>query len=111
MPVLAQNLMMISKRFVVAAVIATVGGLAWIGLAGGPFGQRFGAILILVGFVMMMAPGSAFTRISMADAYAWLGKGPEAPETEPDSDRPRLTTLGVFLFVSLPLIGVGALLV
>lgn len=103
-----RGLFEISMRLMIGAVIGCVGAVVWSSLAGGPFAQKLGNILVVSGMLMTMAPSGAFTRMATADMYAWLGRGPDKPYEEDGG--PGLTRLGVMLFTSIPLIVIGVLL-
>jgi hypothetical protein len=90
-----------------AAVAAVIAGL-WIGFGDGAFVTRFGICLVVVGALVAITGGLAFSRMGSADAFAWLGRGPERA-TDDDGGRV-LTGVGIFLFVSVPLVIAGGLL-
>jgi hypothetical protein len=92
---------------VIAAVVAAVLAGVWIALDDGDFVSRLGICLVLAGAFAAATGGLGFTKMGSADAYAWFGHGPER-ET---SDGGRvLTGMGIFLFVTLPLVVGGGLL-
>ena len=88
-------------------MVAAVGAAVWVSTAGGSFGTRFGALLALTGLAMAISGGSGFTRGLTVEPNVFFGKGPDEPYREPNDGRTGLTALGLFLFVSLPLIVVG----
>jgi hypothetical protein len=110
MPLASQSLVVVFTRLLVAALVALVGGVVWAVLADESIVSRFGAVLVVVGFVLMMAPSGMYTRMEMQMANMWLGRGPDRPVTD-SGDGPGLTAFGSFLFVSIPLIALGFVLI
>jgi hypothetical protein len=101
---LLEALVLVVISFAVAAVIA---GL-WIAFGDGAFVTRFGICLVAVGALVAITGGASLSRMGSADAFAWLGQGPERAS---DDDGGRvLTGVGIFLFVSVPLVIAGGLL-
>ncbi|MEV4695149.1 hypothetical protein AB0K27_29030 [Micromonospora echinospora] len=94
--------------FLIAAVVIAVAVGIWVAVGGGNFVHRLGVAFMLVGAVIGMTGDLTLSRIGMLPARSAFGL---APERE-DGDGGRvLTGVGIFLFVSVPLIVVGALLI
>ncbi|MFI7211110.1 hypothetical protein [Micromonospora maritima] len=94
--------------FVIAAVVIAVAVGVWVAVAGGDFAHRLGVSFMLVGLLIGMTGDLTLSRIGMLDARSAFGLPPERD----DAGGGRvLTGVGVFLFVSVPLIVVGALLI
>jgi hypothetical protein len=79
----------------------------WTAFDGGSFRVAFAVALMIMGAVLAISGGSAISRTGSRDAFAFLGLGPENTEAASSS---ALTNLGIFLFVSLPLLVAGLLL-
>jgi hypothetical protein len=97
----------------VAAALAAVGATIWVTAGSGDFVTRFGMCLIIAGIVLSVTGTVAFSRAATSDAFAWLGKGPERDgghDGGHDGGGRVLTSVGIFLFVSVPLIIIGILL-
>jgi hypothetical protein len=98
-----------STMLVIAAVVAAISALSWITIGGGDFAGRMGFCLVILGAVLAITGNSALSRMGSSDAFAWLGRGPEVGS--PDAGGGRiLTGIGVFLFVAVPLMAIGAML-
>jgi hypothetical protein len=98
-----------STMLVIAAVVAAISALSWITIGGGDFAGRMGICLVILGAVLALTGESTLGRMASADAFAWLGRGPEVGGLDSGGGR-ILTGIGIFLFVSVPLIAIGALL-
>ncbi|PGH44589.1 hypothetical protein GA0070622_3384 [Micromonospora sediminicola] len=94
--------------FVIAAVVIAVAVGVWVAVAGGDFTDRLGFSFMLVGLLIGMTGDLTLSRIGMLDARSAFGL---APERDDAGGGRVLTGVGVFLFVSVPLIVVGALLI
>ncbi|SBT39764.1 hypothetical protein [Micromonospora auratinigra] len=94
--------------FVVAAVVIGVAVGVWVAVSGGDFTHRLGVAFLLVGAVLGMTGDLTLSRIGMLPARSSFGL---APEREDAGGGRVLTGVGIFLFVSLPLIAVGVLLI
>ncbi|MFG2107464.1 hypothetical protein [Micromonospora chersina] len=94
--------------FLIAVVtIAIVVGV-WVALSGGDFVHRLGVAFMVVGAVIGMTGDLTLSRIGMLPARSTFGL---APEREDGGGGRVLTGVGIFLFVSVPLIVVGVLLI
>jgi uncharacterized membrane protein YidH (DUF202 family) len=90
-------------RLLAAGVVVAA---VWLALADGAYRPKLGLALMGVGGLIALMGGTGLSRLEEADARAFLGRGPA--RDEPTSDGP-LTTVGAFLFVSLPLVVLGGL--
>ncbi|MGW1061514.1 hypothetical protein [Micromonospora rubida] len=90
--------------FVVALVAVAVAVGVWTVVGGGDFVFRFGVALIVVGTLLGLTGDLTLSRIGMLPARATFGL---APEREDAGGGRVLTGVGIFLFVSLPLMVVG----
>jgi hypothetical protein len=77
-----------------SAVVAAVAGGLW-------------AVLRLIGAALSLTGGTLFNRAETSEVRAFLGLGPDHEELDTGEG---LTSLGIFLFVSLPLVVAGLLL-
>ncbi|MCW2680303.1 MAG: hypothetical protein JWM62_1704 [Frankiales bacterium] len=91
---------------VCALASALLACLWW--LVSGEFLRRYGLVLMLLGTLVAITGGTELSRATTSDARAVLGAGPD--REAPGSGR-HLTAVGVFLFVALPLVVAGGLLV
>lgn len=92
---------------VIAAVAAAVIAGAWLAFGGGDFTSRFGVSMVILGALLAASGGLVFSRMDSADAFAWLGRGPERGNA---GGGRVLTNIGISLFVGLPLVVAGGLL-
>ncbi|MFI0793343.1 hypothetical protein ACH4OY_11685 [Micromonospora rubida] len=90
--------------FVIALVAVAVAVGVWTVVGGGDFVFRFGVALIVVGTLLGLTGDLTLSRIGMLPARAMFGL---APEREDAGGGRVLTGVGIFLFVSLPLMVVG----
>jgi hypothetical protein len=93
---------------VIATAVAAVISVVWIVVGDGTFVSRLGICLVGLGALIALTGGLGFTRMGSADAYAWFGLGPERGSG--DAGGRVLTGVGIFLFVTLPLVVLGGLL-
>ncbi|WP_433341868.1 hypothetical protein [Micromonospora sp. CA-111912] len=93
--------------FVIALVAVAVAVGVWTVVGGGDFVFRFGVALIVVGTLLGLTGDLTLSRIGMLPARATFGL---APEREDAGGGRVLTGVGIFLFVSLPLMVVGVTL-
>ncbi|WFE40578.1 hypothetical protein [Micromonospora sp. WMMD998] len=92
---------------IAAVVIAAVVGI-WVAIDGGGFVHRLGVAFMLVGGLVGMTGDLTLSRIGMLPARSAFGL---APERQDGGGGRVLTGVGIFLFVGVPLIVVGVLLV
>jgi len=100
----------ITKRIVGAAAAAAIGAAVWAYLDSGPYLQRFGWLLAIIGGLMAIPTRGGMGRYDTDEARGWLGWGPEEPDKDLDVGGVGLTRIGVLLFVSIPLFATGLLL-
>ncbi|MEO3779276.1 hypothetical protein ABGB16_21005 [Micromonospora sp. B11E3] len=93
--------------FVVAIVLAALAMGVWTLLSGGDFVFRLGVSLVVAGTLLGLTGDLTLSRIGMLGARATFGL---APEREDAGGGRVLTGVGIFLFVSLPLMAVGVAL-
>lgn len=93
--------------FLIATVVIAAAVGIWVAVGGGDFTHRLGVAFMIVGAVIGMTGDLTLSRIGMLPARSTFGL---APEREDGGGRV-LTGVGIFLFVSVPLIVVGALLI
>ncbi|SCL45606.1 hypothetical protein GA0070606_0803 [Micromonospora citrea] len=94
--------------FVIALVVVAASAGIWVAVAGGDFRYRFGVALVVVGTLLGVTSDLTLSRIGMLDARTIFGL---APERESGGGGRVLTGIGVFLFVGLPLVIVGIMLI
>ncbi|MCZ7437210.1 hypothetical protein O7598_12455 [Micromonospora sp. WMMC241] len=94
--------------FVIAVVVIAAAVGIWVAVGGGDFVHRVGVAFMLVGGLIGMTGDLTLSRIGMLPARSTFGL---APEREDGGGGRVLTGVGIFLFVSIPLIAVGILLV
>src|SRR3954454_6783544 len=88
-----------------SAVVAAAGAGVWTAIGGGSYRVALGVALMVLGGLLSLTGSNAISRTGSMDAFAFLGMAPESQD--PDSGE-GLTSIGVFLFVALPLL-VGGL--
>ncbi|MET8090603.1 hypothetical protein [Micromonospora sp. NPDC005220] len=93
--------------FVVVGALVAVAAMVWVAVAGGDYTARLGIGLVVVGGLLGITGDLTLSRIGMLGPRATFGVG---PEQETASGGRVLTGVGIFLFVGLPLIVVGVLL-
>jgi hypothetical protein len=98
-----------SVMLFVALAVAAISALSWITIGDGNFAGRMGTCLIILGLVLAITADSGISRMASADAFAWLGRGPEIEKGNERGGR-ILTGLGIFLFVAVPLVALGAMM-
>ncbi|MFG1673544.1 hypothetical protein [Micromonospora sp. NPDC049282] len=94
--------------FVIAVLVIGVAVGVWVAISGGDFVHRVGVAFMLVGGLIGMTGDLTLSRIGMLPARSTFGL---APEREDGGGGRVLTGVGIFLFVSIPLIAFGILLV
>jgi hypothetical protein len=93
----------------VCAGLGAVAALVWLVTFGGQFVPHLGVCLIAAGGLVSVTGGQLATRYHMADVNAWVGI--DSRSTSEEIPYGALTSVGVFLFVSIPLIAVGLVIV
>lgn len=91
----------------IAGVLVAVAVGIWVAVAGGDYTTRLGIALIVVGGLLGVTGDLTMSRIGMLGPRAVFGA---AGERETAGGGRVLTGVGIFLFVGLPLIVVGVLL-
>lgn len=94
--------------FVIALVLVAVAAGVWVAVSGGEFVTRFGIALVVVGALLGVTGDLTLSRVGMLGARAAFGL---APEQETGGGGRVLTGVGIFLFVGLPLVVVGIMLI
>ncbi|BCB75779.1 hypothetical protein GCM10022251_26270 [Phytohabitans flavus] len=89
---------------VIAAVVAAVAAGIWVAAGDGTFVSRLGICLVAAGALVALTGGLGLTKMGGADTFAWFG---HAPERETVDDGRVLTGIGIFLFVTIPLVVLG----
>ncbi|MEU3456942.1 hypothetical protein ABZ671_25575 [Micromonospora sp. NPDC006766] len=93
--------------FVIALVVVAVAAGVWVAVSGGEFVTRFGIALVVVGGLLGVTGDLTLSRVGMLGARATFGL---APERETGGGGRVLTGVGIFLFVGLPLVVAGIML-
>ncbi len=91
----------------VSVVVALVLAGVWYLVRGGGYRPKAGIVAMVLAGVLGVTGGTALSRGADAEGRALIGLGPGDPEPAAGAG---LTGLGVFLFVSVPLFVVGAVL-
>lgn len=91
----------------VGAALACAAAGVWVAVADGGSRSRLGISMIVVGGLIGLLSGTLAARAETSDARAFLGTGPEREQPELSG---ALGPVGVFLFVAVPLAGVGLVL-
>jgi hypothetical protein len=94
--------------FVIAVVLIAASVGVWVAVSGGDFTHRLGVACLVVGALLGMTGDLTLSRIETMPARSVFGL---APEREGAGGGRVLTGVGIFLFVAVPLIAVGILLV
>ena len=100
---LRQAFVLLSVATVVSLAAA---GLWWL-LQDGGFRVKVAVALMIVGALVALTGSNALNRSGTADMRVLMGSGPDHEEP---ATRGALTGVGIFLFVSLPLVVAGGLL-
>ncbi|MEU8261818.1 hypothetical protein AB0C02_14505 [Micromonospora sp. NPDC048999] len=93
--------------FVIALVVVAVAAGVWVAVSGGEFVTRLGIALVIVGGLLGVTGDLTLSRVGMLGARATFGL---APERETGGGGRVLTGVGIFLFVGLPLVVAGIML-
>ncbi|MGW0432890.1 hypothetical protein ACWDV4_10140 [Micromonospora sp. NPDC003197] len=93
--------------YALGLVIALLGAGAWTLADDGSFRWRFGVLLIAGGVLLTLTGGGLqLSRLETREVRAFLGA---QPEREDATGGQVLTGIGIFLFVAVPLIATGVL--
>jgi hypothetical protein len=99
------------RQALVMIVCSLVFGLAaaglWTAWQGGEFRPALGLTLLVLAGLLAISGSALTARAGTGETYALLGRGPDR-ETPGEGDS--LTSVGVFLFVSVPLFLIGGFL-
>jgi hypothetical protein len=94
--------------FVIALVLVAAAAAIWVAVDGGDYIGRFGIALMVVGALLGVTGDLTLSRIGMLGARSTFGV---APEREEAGGGRVLTGVGIFLFVGLPLMLAGVVLI
>ena len=89
---------------VVGIAVALAGAGVWTAVNDGGFRVPFAFALMAIGGLLCLTGGTVVVRGESNDALAFLGRG---PDREVSGESGNLAPVGVFLFVSLPLLAAG----
>jgi hypothetical protein len=92
---------------VVAVALALAGAGVWAAVNEDGFRVPFALALMIFGGLLCLTGGTVVTRGESNDVLAFLGR---APDREVTGQGESLAPVGVFLFVSLPLLVAGLVL-
>jgi hypothetical protein len=104
---MARGLRQAAIMILAGVALGLVAGAVWVAVGDTGFARATGISLIVVAGILGLTGGRALSRAGTADTRAFLGKGPEQGDPAGGEG---LTAIGVFLFVSLPLLVVGLVL-
>ncbi|RLP85465.1 hypothetical protein EAD89_24020 [Micromonospora sp. BL4] len=94
--------------FLIATVLVAAAAAVWVAVDGGDYTSRLGIALMVVGALFGVTGDLTLSRIGMLGPRATFGL---APEREEAGGGRVLTGVGIFLFVGLPLMLIGILLI
>ena len=92
---------------IVGVALALAGAGAWAAVNGDGFRVPFALALMAGGVLLCLTGGTVVARGDSNDVFAFLGRGPDREVTGQSES---LAPVGVFLFVSLPLLVAGLVL-
>jgi hypothetical protein len=92
---------------VLTTLFALVTAGVWSVTTGDGFRVAFAVCLMAIGALLAFTGGNAISRAGSMETFAFLGMGPENDDPAAGEG---LTGLGMFLFVSVPLVVAGGLL-
>jgi hypothetical protein len=90
-----------------SAAVALVAAGVWFAVQGGGFRPKVGVALVAIALFLSLTGGTVLSRAATVEMRALYGMG---SDVERPASGDGLTTLGVFVFVALPLLVVGGLL-
>lgn len=102
-----QGLRQALVMLVISIAVALAGGGAWAALNDDGFRVPFAWALMVIGGLLCLTGGTVVSRAESNEVFAFLGRG---PDREVIGETDTLAPVGVFLFVSLPLLAAGLLL-
>ncbi len=106
-PDMGRGLRQAGMMLLSGAVLALLVGAAWTGLGDIGYRRAVALSLMVAGGVLALTGGTVLSRASTNEARAFLGRG---IDREDPASGEGLTAAGVFLFVSLPLLVLGLVL-
>ena len=106
--VMTRGLRQAGLMILAGAVTGLVAGWVWAALGETGFPRAAGICLMAVAGLLAATGGSLLSRATTTEARAFFGRG---PSREDPASGEGLTAAGVFLFVSLPLLVLGFVLV
>jgi hypothetical protein len=92
---------------IVGVGFASAAAGVWSAVKDDGFRVPLAVSLMVVAALLSLTGSNAISRAGSMDAFAFLGKG---PEYEGKDEGEGLTSIGVFLFVALPMFVAGGLL-
>jgi len=105
---MARGLRQAALMILAGAAIGLVAAAVWVSLGDTGYRRAAGLCLMVLAGVLALTGGSVVSRTSTVEARAFLGRG---PDREDPASGEGLTAAGVLLFVSLPLLVLGLVLV
>ncbi len=90
-----------------AVALALAGAGVWAVVNGDGFRVPVAVALMALGGLLCLTGGTVVARAESNEVFAFLGRGPDREVT---GETDNLAPVGVFLFVSLPLLGAGLVL-
>ena len=91
----------------VSVGVALAGAGVWATVEDTGFRVPFAVALMVIGGLLCLIGGTVVARVESNEVFAFLGRGPDREAT---GEGDALTPVGVFLFVSLPLLVAGLVL-
>ena len=104
---MARGLRQAALLILAGAALGVIAGAVWAAVSDTGFARATGISLIVVAGILGLTGGTALSRATTTETRAFMGRGPE--QGDPGSGE-GLTAVGVFLFVSVPLLVVGLVL-
>jgi hypothetical protein len=91
----------------IAVAVALAAAGVWAAASDDGFRVPFAFALMAIGGLLCLTGGTVVARAESNEVFAFLGRGPDREVT---GEGEALAPLGVFLFVSLPLLAAGLVL-
>ena len=104
---MARGLRQAALLILAGAALGLIAGGIWAAVSDTGFARAAGISLIVVAGILGLTGGTALSCATTTETRAFMGQGPEQGDAGSGEG---LTALGVFLFVSLPLLVVGLVL-